>query len=762
MRNAYGQAATGFIATSVSSQWWPTLPSFFHVCTIVIITYLAMYRFNVTRYAFFVIGGGIGAIWMLSVGHWYASWQLPKSKIQQDVTIVGKIESVKASPTATKMTIALQTVDVQPWRARVRVSWYRPDKQFITGQIVSLCVRLKPSHGLQNPHGFDYWRWQIGQQIIASGYVVKCDNNRLLVPTAGLRHVLLSRLSSLTLPGERWLRALMLADRQQFTQQDWSLLKQTGLTHLFALSGLHMGSVFLFSLFAAKGLMLIGCYCFRLRVSKPSVFQTLILAAVLSGGFVYLCNAPLTIFRAWIAMLVIAMCYCFSAKLTALQALLMVAVVCVVFFPFSIYGLSLYLSFAAVSAIVFLLWRYPMPANAFAPKLVYVVKIQLCLSLLMGLVSAASFNTVPWIAPLVNLIAVPIVTLLIVPMCLLGLALLLVLPEVAFIVLYPVGLVLELGLGLLQQAPIANSEVSFPISVWLSIGALMLLVCLPHFKLKPWLAMGCCGALVLHAVNKPISGWQLHVFDVGQGSAMLISSRNQHMLVDTGPGYASGFTMAEAVIAPFLNANNIRLPIQGVLTHTDNDHAGGAEWLQQHHYIQHWRRPFTDCYNGKHWQLGDLRVEAIWPISRNTQAKKALSKNNASCVLLISDGKTRLLIPGDIEVETELALLHQNINLSVDILIAPHHGSKSSSSPAFIQAVSPEHVVFTTGYLNRWLFPHPNVVARYKQLDATTVNTATNGYVRFDIQSSEKNSKIKIYRWQQDLSKRWYKSLSPP
>jgi competence protein ComEC len=225
--------------------------------------------------------------------------------------------------------------------------------------------------------------------------------------------------------------------------------------------------------------------------------------------------------------------------------------------------------------------------------------------------------------------------------------------------------------------------------------------------------------------------WQLIVFDVGQGLSLLIQRDSKTILYDTGAAYPSGFNMANAVILPYLQHIGVAQLDKMIISHSDNDHAGGLAEIQEsivvNELIYNGKQIPKNavCLQGKSFIWQSLHFKMLWP-------KDIVSKeNDDSCVLLISDGKRSVLLTGDISKKVEAALLQQYPKLNADILIVPHHGSKTSSSDLFITTLKPSVAVVSAGYLNRWHMPVTEVVQRYQQHHIKLLTTAKSGQIIF-------------------------------
>ena len=246
--------------------------------------------------------------------------------------------------------------------------------------------------------------------------------------------------------------------------------------------------------------------------------------------------------------------------------------------------------------------------------------------------------------------------------------------------------------------------------------------------------------------------WQLVVFDVGQGLSLLIQRDSKAILYDTGAAYPSGFNMANAVILPYLQYSGLAQLDKLIISHSDNDHAGGLTEIKESIVINELfyndKQPSknTVCLQGKSFLWQNLDFKMLWP--KNIVSEE----NNDSCVLLISDGSRSVLFTGDISKKVEAAILQQYPKLRADILIVPHHGSKTSSSDLFITALKPSFAVVSAGYLNRWHMPVTEVVQRYQQHNVELLTTAKSGQIIFTM-SEQGIRKRSYYR---DLWPFWF------
>jgi len=268
----------------------------------------------------------------------------------------------------------------------------------------------------------------------------------------------------------------------------------------------------------------------------------------------------------------------------------------------------------------------------------------------------------------------------------------------------------------------------------------------------------CCSVTLLVVVvlgeqsNKKLNNWQLVVFDVGQGLSVLMQRENKAILYDTGASYKSGFNMIDAVVLPYLQYSGIPQLDKVIISHSDNDHAGGLAVLKQSIVIKELiyntskEKMSRTCLQGESLNWRGITIEVLWPQS-------AVSKeNDDSCVLLLTDGKHKVLLTGDISKKVESKLIHQYPSLRADVLVVPHHGSKTSSSYAFISQLKPKFAIVSAGFLNRWHMPVYDVTKRYQEKNIRLLNSAESGQITVNF--SEKG--INIHSYHDDLWPFWF------
>jgi competence protein ComEC len=744
-----------FITASIFSLLWYALPP---LPILPILSILSMVCLSLP-YGKTVSGYLLGTVWMASVGHWQLSWQLPEVQTRQVVEVQGRVESLVSQDQRIIFNFSADKLSDRAFifPAMFRLSWQDPPWPVKQGQRLRLQVKLKPPHGLANEGGFNYQQWLFSEGIVATGYVRKEPDNKLVYAASSVRQQLLDRLVLIDMSQSRYLLALSFGYRGLLEPADWLLLQQTGLAHLFAISGLHLGIV------ASVSYWLFATLTVRLSARYPRLhgvnfhYLGLLAALVCSGFYAALAGFSLPTLRA-LVMMCLASWVFFCHRHWQLPRLLLYAFfVIVILFPLSLFAASLWLSFSAVVIICLIFWRWPTSNSPPAAKQFFMLlcRVQLSLSLLMLPMVAWQFGTISLISPLLNLLVVPFVTLILVPLCLLAsLLLLLNIPQGEWF-FQLANILLEWAMLLIRQIaswPIASINVlQLPLSVWAFAAMAICLLLAPKLPVYKPLLLVLLLPLVSYMLPGRQTHWRVDVLDVGQGLSVVISKAGHVMIYDVGARYPSGFNMADAVILPLLQSRGVVSVDKVFISHSDNDHAGALSQLKKHIAIDQilsngdlCRQNWQDSWQG-------LSLTVLWPPPDGIR-----SDNDSSCVLRISDGSHAVLLPGDINTNVEQQLLNTSPDLlAANILVAPHHGSNTSSSEAFIDAVKPDYVVFSQGFMNRWGFPKPAVVSRYQSIAAKTFSTSETGQLSFFFDAGTEKS-IEIVTYRQHLYPYWY------
>ncbi|KOX64315.1 competence protein ComEC [Pseudomonas psychrophila] len=617
--------------------------------------------------------------------------------------------------------------------ATIRLSWYG-GLPVNSGEHWRLAVTLKRPKGLLNPQSFDYQAWLLAQRIGATG-VVK-EGQLLAAASHAWRDGLRQRLLRIDGNGrESWLAALVMGDGSGLNRDDWTLLQATGTVHLLVISGQHIG------LFAG---LIYGLVALLARYGLwPGYLPWLPWACGLAfagaTGYGMLAGFEVPVQRACV-MLGLVLIWRLRFRhlgvwlpfLLALNAVLIVE-------PLASLMPGFWLSFSAVAVLIYTFsgrlgawdWRgvWLRPHGLIALGLFPMLWI-------LGLPISLT-------GPLANLIAVPWISLLVLPTALLG-TLMLPVPWLGESLLWLSGGLLDLlinGLALLADVVTPWLPAVVPIYIWLlsALGALILL--LPAgVALRPlgW-------PLVLLAVFTPrehIPHGEVEVLqlDVGQGLAIVLRTRNHTLLYDAGPKVRD-FDQGERVVVPVLRSLGVGELDVMLLSHADSDHAGGALAVQRSMNVARVlggdvsglpkQLRAQPCANGESWVWDGVRF-SLW------QWPGASDSNQKSCVLQVQARDERLLLTGDIDAHAERALLRSPLAVPTRWLQSPHHGSKTSSSMAFLKALVPERVLVSRGHGNNFGHPHPQVMSRYQALGVQVWDSAEQGAVWFRLGASGK------------------------
>ncbi len=677
------------------------------------------------------------------------------------------------------------------WPVTVRLSWKKPTLVIPQGSILSLPVKLKPAHGLANLGSFNYLTWLKSHDIAATGYVVKAKLNTKnkkaraegLLPTKHhqtlqakitFRQRLFNQYNEL-MPKHQ-LRPILLAlafgERSLLKPQHWQTLQATGTSHLIAISGLHVGllasGVFMLVVFIMRYLPFRNPDWQSYNVIYLAIFASLVLASI----YAYLAGFSLPTQRALVMLMLFWCSRLLAIKLSMTRLVLVTVFIIIIVSPFSLLTISFWLSFYAVIIIFLSLWRFKAWLNKGSTLLRFIkglTILQLSLTLMLLPITAIAFQQISTVSLAANIIAVPWMSIITIPTALLSVLFVWINESISqwfmFVSLQSLTWLWQY-LRSLTDLPYANISLTlYEQRLGLVVGLLAFaLIFLPmkisikhHFHYLRyakmmvfifWSSLPFCLLMKAQHIREDTkiietvdNAWQVIFFDVGQGLSVLIKRDDRVVLYDTGAYYASGFNMSEAVILPYLQYLGINKIDKVIISHGDNDHAGGMEVLDNHIVIDEiisndsviMSKPVKACVQDNTFIWQGLIFETLSPTLKTVNANKIglkRSKNDDSCVVRISDSNGRsLLLVGDISSKVERDLLTQFPKLSADILQVPHHGSTTSSSESFLEQVSPTTAVVSAGYLNRWHMPVISIQQRYLDKNIKLLNTAQLGQI---------------------------------
>ena len=696
---------------------------------------------------------------------------LPAALEGRDLQVVGVVASLpqrSASGLRFRFEVEAATVDGQPAQvpALLAVGWYSgwhedaaltpPQASLRAGQRWRFSLRLRRPHGNQNPHGFDHEMQLFEQGVRATGYVRDAPAPALLHASAGfpverLRQRVRDAIEA-SVPDRRAagvLAALAVGDQGAIEREDWDLYRNTGVAHLVSISGLHI------TMFAWLAALAIDALW---RRSAAALRRWPAPLAARWGGLG--CAAAYALFSGWgvpsqrtVWMLaVVALAQTLGLRWPWPLVLLAAAVVVTAFDPWALLQAGFWLSFAAVGLLMAASHAGPearpaaaapgarawpvAAAGALGRAAGGAVRSQAIATIGLTPLTLVFFQQVSLVGFAANLVAIPLVTLVITPLALLG---------VLLVPLWSVGawVVQQLNAVLALLAAWPGAVWTVPVApVWAQLAGLLgaVVLVLP----LPWrarlLAVPLLLPLLLPPRALPAAGrFDLLAVDVGQGSAVLLRTQGHLLVFDTGPQYSRDSDAGRRVLLPLLRSLGETRIDRLVLSHRDLDHVGGAaallgalpvgettSSLEAGHPLLAQARLATRCAAGQSWRWDGVDFEVLHPPADDYERPR--KPNAMSCVLRVSGGGRSVLLTGDIEREQELALVGRvGDGLRSDVLVVPHHGSKTSSSAALLDAVRPRIAVVQSGYRNRFGHPAPEVMQRYAERGISVVQTPECG-----------------------------------
>jgi competence protein ComEC len=645
---------------------------------------------------------------------------------------------------------------------KIRLSYYGKQLRFRPGQRWRLTVRLKRVHGFMNPGGFDYEGYMFQQRIRARGYLRNKSRQQLLQENTGisllrLRYKLGQRLRARL--GQHPLGGIIIAlvngDRSGLKPEHWNVMRRTGTNHLMAISGLHIGLVAGLVFFVASRLWALPG---RTVLIWPAAKVGAVCA--LLAGLVYAALAGFSIptQRALIMLAIVLLGVIFHRRFVPSQYLALALLAVLLFDPLSVMSAGFWLSFCAVGIILF-----SLQGDEQRSRLWRFGKIQIFIAIGLLPLTLVLFQQASLIAPLANFVAVPVFTLMIVPLALLGACALLLLPDNLSPLLFDPALwALEYVWRYLEW--LASMKHSLwtqhrpPMWSWFCalIGVALLLM--PRTWPGRWVGIIWLAPLFLLRPAGPGHDGEFWFsqLDVGQGLASVLRTRNHVLVFDTGPRFSASFNTGDAVVLPFLRHQGMRKIDMLIVSHGDNDHIGGADAVLKYMPTDRVLSSIPEelpgasaCQQGQAWTWDGVHFQIL-----NPQGSSSPRHNNSSCVLLVSSRYGAVLLTADIERRAEIRLVSEYGNrLRASILVAPHHGSKTSSSSSLIQAVRPAMVVFASGYRNRYRHPHHTVVARYKNTGSKLYWSSRHGALQYKIGAAG----ITVFSHRQRQGRYWHR-----
>ncbi|CAK0777790.1 competence protein ComEC [Gammaproteobacteria bacterium] len=709
-----------------------------------------------------VAGAATGFLWAWFYGYTMLAERLPTAWEGRDLVMEGRIASLpKVFESGTWFNLDSLTLtmdgETRSWPRRVYLSWYGASP-LVVGERWRLTVRLKRPHGLMNPGGFDREGWLFHNGIRAQGAVrpypqaARLDAGHWSYAVGRLRQELATAIAQARpdSPYLGLLQGLAIGETTTVTPEQWDTLVRTGTIHLLAISGSHIALIAGLAYFVVRHLW---AWAGRapLWLAAPRVgAMAAILAAI---GYAALAGSPVPTQRAALMVTVAMGAVLVGRALRPVRTLNQALFAVLLWDPLAVTEAGFWLSFGAVALIFYgMMGRIGHPSHWRALGRVQWGMTVGLLPLLLAL-----FQRVAVYSPLANLIAIPWLEVGTVPVVLVGTLLLPFAPilggklltwaDFSLAGLWPV-------LEFFSTLPWATWSPPAP-PVWAVVIAMagVLLLLAPRGLPSRWLGLiGIAPLFLLPAPRPPPGTLWLTILDVGQGLSIVVRTATHTLVYDTGPRYGPGHDLGAMVVAPFLRHEGVQRVDTLLVSHADSDHSGGTASLRAALPVTRLLGAIPNaepCLRGVTWDWDGINFRVIHPSTENE-----FTGNNGSCVLRITWSGGALLLTGDISRAAEAQrVLNTPEDLRATVVVAPHHGSRSSSTPAFVAAVAPQVVIYSTGYHNRFGFPHPDVAARYAAAGVQPFNTAYQGAIELHLGPEEP---LTVQSWREEARHYWH------
>ncbi|MDM8564242.1 DNA internalization-related competence protein ComEC/Rec2 [Candidatus Halobeggiatoa sp. HSG11] len=626
---------------------------------------------------------------------------------------------------------------------------YSPNVQYemIPGQKWRLTVRLKQIRTTSNPDSFNLETWLFKNSIAATGSIRSATylQEFSLLNINNIRHHLAEELKTELAEYQSVgiIIALALGDRSAIPTPQKEILRHANISHLIAISGLHIGFIAWLTFIISRSLWK---YMGSMALLFPAPRFAALASIFFATNYAMLAGFSLPTQRALIMVMVALFGIIFNYKIAASKIFAITLLLILLLEPLTVLSIEFWLSFGTVAIIFYGLTGYPEKGNSFLEKnFMHIIKIQIIVTVGLFPILLFIFGYVSLLSFAANFIAIPWTSFIVIPFTLLGIILLPLTSGLLHIaaftfdaILIPIIFLANLDWNLWQQ------KISLFTLITSMIGIFILL--LPKGFPAKWL--GFIWLLPLfnypqyHSNNLKQGEVWFTLLDVGQGLSAVIRTKNHVLIYDTGPSKYIGRT----VIIPFLRAKKIQHIDKLVISHTDKDHDGGVEAILNKKYLSvaEILTSAVDEYKTKypkykvepcqadinHWVWDEVTFQILHPPADF----KFKNTNDISCVLKITNGNNSILLPGDISSDVELQLITSyKSKLKTDVLVASHHGSASSSSISFINIANPKIVLFSSGYNNKYNHPRKNIEKRYEKYRILTQNTADSGAINLNL-----------------------------
>jgi competence protein ComEC len=691
------------------------------------------------RHRSFCLGLLAAAVICSWQGHRLLQAQIPEACNGEPLVVIGRVASL---PRVTAMNgdrrrqrfeFKLESVSVAECAMprKLLLSYYG-DQALLPGERWQFAVRLRAPWGLSNAGSFNMQAWYAMTGIDGVGSVRSASERRLAGPAPlayehhQMRRKIVSAIDTapLSAAATAVLKAITVADRSDLDHAKWTLLQRFGINHLLVISGLHVALVSGLAYTVGRVFAGLLTVTFPPLGRRPWAECLALLAAV---AYTALAGFSVATQRALVMLICFVLARLLSRQGNGFNSLMLAALALLVTNPLAVIGSGFWLSFGAVASLLWMgRWQRGEPGGR-------LLKPHLFMSVVMLPLGALWFGGGSWVAAPANFVLIPVLGLYVIPLSLTGAGLALIGSERLAAALWqwaaqPIDVLWPLALTASSSADLFVFLPARGLAIGLGLlGTALLLLPLG----RVW--RPACGLLLLPlllARAEPNPQPSLAVLDVGQGTAVVYTAGGQSLLYDTGGGNPAGPNMARSVVLPWLRQRGIRALNELVISHGDLDHSAGVNdvvssypstrvWQGESGVIQG-----RSCLAGLAWQWPDgSRFQFLGPAGPE-------EGNEASCVLLIDAPGLRVLLPGDISIGQERQLIrYWGERLNSDVLLVAHHGSRTSTSQAWLNRVSPAVAVIGAGYASRFGHPHPQVVQRLENSGVALHQSALEGTI---------------------------------
>ena len=726
-------------------QKFSFLPSAKFIALIIIFAIVCQFYFK--NYLRLPVAFALGFAWCLYYAHSQSAWVIPENWQGEDLIVTGYISSIPNGTFLGKSFLfSPQEIKykntTQPITGIIHLSWSNNKVKLHAGDHWQFQVHLKKPYGTMNPGGFDYEAYAFQEGIRASGYVIDKSQNKFLdshwyhYPINRIREFFKEKIST-NLPKSEtspWITALAIGERNNIDPKDWQVLRNTGTNHLMAIAGLHIGLMSALAHFIVAGIWRRNP---RLTLRIPAVHAGAVAALIMALTYSAMAGFSIPTQRACLMLSVFLLTLLIRRKISVWQSWCCALLAVLFLNPLTVLTESFCLSFGSVALIIYGVSGRVSPSGLWWKW----GRIQWVIALGLIPLSIGLFQQCSLVSFAANSVSIPVVGFLVVPLCLLGCFLFLFSTKAGTFAIFLADKILGWIWHVLAWFAHLPNVVWYQVvpDFWMLVVGVVGMIFLLFPVGFPGRYLGIIWLLpiFLFMPQVPQAGevW-FTLLDIGQGLSVVVQTHKHILVFDAGPRLSASFDMGDSIVVPFLHSIHAQKVDMLVISHGDNDHIGGASAIISQLSVASIKTSVPEklphasyCLRGDSWNWDGVNFAFLFP----TQEFLGLD-NDSSCVLRITSGNKQILLTGDIEKAAEKELVKTQWNdLPAEILVAPHHGSKTSGMKEFVSGVHPKYVIFATGFRNKYHFPHPTVVKTYHDMGVTELNSMQTGAIQFHL-----------------------------